>query len=1268
MNERAQYAMQFFVNKGWKPHQAAGIVGNLMAESSLRTRAINPGDASDGTASVGIAQWNRERKSDLFQHAKSIGKDVNDLDAQLDFVDWELRNTEKPAGDRIRAAADVASAADGMITYERPAGSNRGARYAMHYEKRQQSSYDALKLFDPNAQVSLPQSAIAAGSGSPQDIMAAATNGNGDYRVVEVPRAAPLDTAEATGAGPSFVQTAGAVAGNSDTAWMLRSMGDNLNRYQADPNFSLSKSRLDEDASRLGFDTGKYGTLFDGAVSEDAYQALLVRAQQAQQREDVIGRSGLTGAGLQMAVEIAEDLPMDVVIGATAPQFLAARKASRLTSALVGGVAAGAVNAGGEALGATFNPDKDREDVLMAGIYGTLLGGAAGALFHNPHTVSEAFALRDHGVKTMQNTGEVAPAMRPGSSAGAAQANPTVNFMDRDDVWKNVEPEDFGTSAGPERLRQFDLGGQMGTSPNAVTRATRGLVVEAVGNKEHIVNQISAAEDKGRLAYEFNGFVQKVAKPSFDKYAKDKGAGWFDKTALKAQFSEEIAHYIRDDAVDAATKYHAEVAKVGNRMREALDQLGQLAHNPLAREGGVGRSVGGFEDHVRNPYYLMRQYDHSKIADFVERYGENTLVDLLKNGIRKKNPEIAEDTLHKLSAGFSKAILKRSYGADDLATRGFSVADTDDIRRILTESEALSASEIDNVIENLDAARKVRPTDGGDPARGKHRLGIDENAKISGLIENGVRTDKEVKFSDLLVNDAMYLYEKYVHQMSGRIALSRYRVVDPDGNMLVDGFTKDSEFASHLEKMKQWAAEAANRGDKKAYDNLDKDLKNAQFAYDYLVGRPQINMSEGWQQFFSIMSKFNFVRVMNQVGFAQVAELGRVMGHLGPKAVFSQLPELRRTLNADGELIRASGLAEDLERIGIGAFDRLLHNPGYRYDDLSGSFASLNRGRFADKAEGFLNRASHVTAEISGLNQADDMLRNMTAKAIVQKWMDFAHTGKGFTKARLADLGLSEEMTGRILKQFTKEGNFDTKAGHMTGKKVMRAYFEKWDDLPAREAFLNATYRQSRYIVQANDLGVLHRYFSSPLARIILQFRSFMLGSWTKGTLKAVHMRDRQAVASVLLGSMLAGLSYVAQTKLKAVGRSDREEYEERLLSWKAIGKASFARTGESSIIPMLVDTFNPMLGFDPQFSSTRTSGQTSNLLFGNPTTGFFDDLRTAASGTSQAMWQGEPMSQQTARTWASLLPFQNFLPVTMGLNSLISDLPEYTKKTRNND
>ncbi len=69
-------AVQYFVSKGWSPAQAAGIVGNLVHESGgrLNPGALNPGDGSDGSDSIGIGQWNGTRAAALKDFAAKAGK------------------------------------------------------------------------------------------------------------------------------------------------------------------------------------------------------------------------------------------------------------------------------------------------------------------------------------------------------------------------------------------------------------------------------------------------------------------------------------------------------------------------------------------------------------------------------------------------------------------------------------------------------------------------------------------------------------------------------------------------------------------------------------------------------------------------------------------------------------------------------------------------------------------------------------------------------------------------------------------------------------------------------------------------------------------------------------------------------------------------------------------------------------------------------------------------------------------------------------------
>jgi len=95
---KEEYAYKKMLSYGWTPDQAAGIVGNLKYESGFNTSA--EGDIGyKGGSSFGIAQFRGKRLDNLRQ---MYGSNWKDLDNQLDFVNWELNNTHKKVGDRLR--------------------------------------------------------------------------------------------------------------------------------------------------------------------------------------------------------------------------------------------------------------------------------------------------------------------------------------------------------------------------------------------------------------------------------------------------------------------------------------------------------------------------------------------------------------------------------------------------------------------------------------------------------------------------------------------------------------------------------------------------------------------------------------------------------------------------------------------------------------------------------------------------------------------------------------------------------------------------------------------------------------------------------------------------------------------------------------------------------------------------------------------------------------------------------------------------------------
>lgn len=90
--QRRLGAMIFFTDNGYTPAQAAGIVGNLEAESNFNTVVVS---SVEGETSQGIAQWNPDvgRLQELKDFAANrLNSDWRKFSVQLQFVKYELEN------------------------------------------------------------------------------------------------------------------------------------------------------------------------------------------------------------------------------------------------------------------------------------------------------------------------------------------------------------------------------------------------------------------------------------------------------------------------------------------------------------------------------------------------------------------------------------------------------------------------------------------------------------------------------------------------------------------------------------------------------------------------------------------------------------------------------------------------------------------------------------------------------------------------------------------------------------------------------------------------------------------------------------------------------------------------------------------------------------------------------------------------------------------------------------------------------------------------
>jgi hypothetical protein len=159
-----QKIWNYLKGKGMNDCGAAGLMGNLYAESALRpnnlqgtyekklgysddayTAAVDSGAYDNfvrDSAGYGLAQWTYwSRKQGLLSFARAAKKSVGDLETQMDFLYKELSEGYKGVLSVLKTAASVRQASDSvLLQFERPA--NQGPENQAARAKHGQGYYD----------------------------------------------------------------------------------------------------------------------------------------------------------------------------------------------------------------------------------------------------------------------------------------------------------------------------------------------------------------------------------------------------------------------------------------------------------------------------------------------------------------------------------------------------------------------------------------------------------------------------------------------------------------------------------------------------------------------------------------------------------------------------------------------------------------------------------------------------------------------------------------------------------------------------------------------------------------------------------------------------------------------------------------------------------------------------------------------------------------------------------------------------------------------
>lgn len=129
-NDRAAYIREGLIRRGIPEYEADAWILNMQDESGL-----NPGIneieplVPGSRGGFGLYQLTGPRRVAYEDFAQRTGAPVDDIDAQLDFLMYELQGPESRAAERIRSADTTGEAAAAIVNhFLRPAESHRARR------------------------------------------------------------------------------------------------------------------------------------------------------------------------------------------------------------------------------------------------------------------------------------------------------------------------------------------------------------------------------------------------------------------------------------------------------------------------------------------------------------------------------------------------------------------------------------------------------------------------------------------------------------------------------------------------------------------------------------------------------------------------------------------------------------------------------------------------------------------------------------------------------------------------------------------------------------------------------------------------------------------------------------------------------------------------------------------------------------------------------------------------------------------------------------
>jgi len=1042
----------------------------------------------------------------------------------------------------------------------------------------------------------------------------------------------------------SLVQAAKASASQD---WMIANALKSNNKAVYDPGFDPASVPKNDAVKALD---PRYLPYLSKAMSE---QDLEFRIRQSQADAERESRLAATRGGtlIRMATGMADPAGLALSVLAPVGAFVQGSRMARMGAAAADG-AIGALAS--EAPAMVNRPGYETQEALWAGVMGT-----AGYLALNRHAwkgthIEETAEQAVKSMHTLRTELESGTAF-DNKSAGAASV-PWQRDAVRSDTYEMSLLETEATGDAFVNPMRFDMARHKNSKNPLVAALTDTLVQDTVGNKNTSKAVSIPVEAQARqLQEQANTAWSREYEAATGDYRKRNNISWYDWEfgGKEVEFQRSISYAVRNS--DPLAQVDPAVKQMATAWQKQSESWREYARNPGYKRGETMRPLPGAEDWADNPNYLPRYTNWGKFNELNMEHG-NELRRLIGTAIERKNPDLDPKFAAKLGSYYYDRLAKVDAGQEMTTMKALSGSDVETLRADLVRY-GLDEVEVNKALYQLDEKASA---EGGKSmtSRQKRRTVMDENFSMTLEGRNGPR---EVAIADLWEDNMHAIVHAYNKQMSGAVAFGQMRIENPkwhpDGDapkFLVDGIHSDGDWQKLMAQAR--ALDSDLRPQDRA-KTLERELHDLQFAYDTIRGVPQSVDRTRLGQAMRVIQNVNFVRLMSQAGWSSVAEFGRILGEFGVKHMLQTIPGFRDFMRdaKTGKLLRDE--LEDWEYAFTSGTDHLRGSGiTWQGNDVASQMADgASRSSRLDAAEQITKKASRYTSMVS-LAPITTFQERWAMKAAVSKFRAAALEDGALSEKRMRLIGLDQDMQKRVLKEIKTHSA--TIKGE-SGRDIQILGLEQWEP-QARSAFEHAITTWTRRTIQQNDLGQMNAMLGSPFAKILFQFRNFVIGAWSKQTLSAVHNHELNDLSGFMASMMFGAMAYTVQTNLNLLGMSeeDKKKAAGDRLSDAKIAMAGFQRAGASSLIPGAFDFGAGIAGFDPWFNTRSTQNPSAGLL-ANPTAGLADDFLKGVGGVTSSFHEGGKLVSGDVRNLSRALNVLHNYPLMLQtINATSSLLP----------